>query len=453
MHRFCFALCDKSDQHRFALSRRLSTSSLTGGSTTGSWAWTNDGIIPTVTNSGYEVTFTPTDTTNYDWIGVTVKQNVAITVNKAAGDATTGTATVTYTPTLTVADALSDYSAYTFASAGNSLTVADSGIQVTGYKDNADPSNYNQDNIVVTITVNKASGAAVSGAPTVNGTPTSNSIMVNGVTNAGTTGQTVEYAITTSAVFPATGWQSGTTFTGLSPSTAYYVYARTAESANYNFGIDQRSSEITTAAAPVTYTVTINGSYTGTSGAGSYTAGATVTINAGSRGSYSFNGWTVNNGGVVLANSNNAVTTFTMPANAVTVTANWTAISPTTYTVTFNGNGGTPSEAWRTVAAGAAVGTLPTATRPGYTFDGWFTAASGGTQITAGIIITGNVTFYAQWTSVDGVTSGTSTYTVTFDLNGGMRTGGGALSQSIQSGYSAIAPTVVRDGYTFDGVY
>ena len=49
--------------------------------------------------------------------------------------------------------------------------------------------------------------------------------------------------------------------------------------------------------------------------------------------------------------------------------------------------------------ANPAMGTLPTPTHPtsGYTFKGWFTAASGGTQVTSGTAMTGNQTIYAQW--------------------------------------------------------
>ncbi len=63
----------------------LSASSLIGGSATGTWTWADGTIIPTVINSGYEVTFTPADTANYDWSGVTLWQNVPITVDKASG--------------------------------------------------------------------------------------------------------------------------------------------------------------------------------------------------------------------------------------------------------------------------------------------------------------------------------------------------------------------------------
>ena len=71
-----------------------------------------------------------------------------------------------------------------------------------------------------------------------------------------------------------------------------------------------------------------------------------------------------------------------------------------TCTVTFNGNGGTPSENSRVVESGIAIGTLPTATRVGYEFDGWFTSSSGGDQITESTIVNGDTTYFAHWTSV-----------------------------------------------------
>lgn len=61
----------------------------------------------------------------------------------------------------------------------------------------------------------------------------------------------------------------------------------------------------------------------GVSGGGSYTEGETVSINAGSRSNYRFSYWSSSNGGT-FANANSANTTFTMPANEVTLTAHWT---------------------------------------------------------------------------------------------------------------------------------
>ena len=71
------------------------------------------------------------------------------------------------------------------------------------------------------------------------------------------------------------------------------------------------------------YTVTVNDSYAQTTGAGNYAEGATVAIDAGTRSGYTFDGWTSADG-VTFANAGSAQTTFTMPDQAVTVTANWT---------------------------------------------------------------------------------------------------------------------------------
>ncbi|MDL2274304.1 DUF2436 domain-containing protein [Oscillospiraceae bacterium OttesenSCG-928-G22] len=69
------------------------------------------------------------------------------------------------------------------------------------------------------------------------------------------------------------------------------------------------------------YTVTVAGSYAGTTGEGTYTIGNPVSIDAGSRSGYTFTGWTA--AGVTLSSPSSAQTSFTMPANGVTVTANW----------------------------------------------------------------------------------------------------------------------------------
>lgn len=71
------------------------------------------------------------------------------------------------------------------------------------------------------------------------------------------------------------------------------------------------------------YAVTVNGSYDAqNSGAGSYAAGSVVTVRAGSRSGYTFNGWT-SGSNVVFDDPSAAETIFTMPEGSVTVTANW----------------------------------------------------------------------------------------------------------------------------------
>ena len=71
------------------------------------------------------------------------------------------------------------------------------------------------------------------------------------------------------------------------------------------------------------YVVIVNGSYDAqNSGAGSYAAGSVVTVRAGSRSGYTFNGWT-SGSNVVFDDPSAEETTFTMPDGSVTVTANW----------------------------------------------------------------------------------------------------------------------------------
>ena len=66
---------------------------------------------------------------------------------------------------------------------------------------------------------------------------------------------------------------------------------------------------------------------------------------------------------------------------------------------------------------------LPTPTRSGsYHFDGWFTATSGGTQITATHVFTEDTTLYAHWTYTGG--------------GGGSSGGGGGGGGSSSSGYT-----------------
>ncbi|MCL2707405.1 MAG: InlB B-repeat-containing protein, partial [Dehalococcoidia bacterium] len=124
------------------------------------------------------------------------------------------------------------------------------------------------------------------------------------------------------------------------------------------------------------YTVTVNDSYAANSGAGSYSQGTLVTINAGTKNGCAFTGWTVSSGGVVLSDASNAGASFSMPESDVTVAAHWAAAA---YTVYYYPNGGTGSMPSETAVHGDDF-TLSknTFTRPGYTFTGWNTTPSGG---------------------------------------------------------------------------
>ena len=77
---------------------------------------------------------------------------------------------------------------------------------------------------------------------------------------------------------------------------------------------------------------------------------------------------------------------------------------PNTYTVTFVKNAedaADPSPASKTVTYDAAYGDLATTSRPGYDFNGWWTAATGGSKVTASTTVTtaSNHSLYAHWTA------------------------------------------------------
>ena len=124
---------------------------------------------------------------------------------------------------------------------------------------------------------------------------------------------------------------------------------------------------------------------------------------------YAFNGWfSAATGGSLLGLANS---TFT-PTSTTTLYAQW-ALSG--LTVTYSPGGGTVSQSSVSYAVGTAPLILPTPTYAGYTFNGWFSASTGGTLIgAAGVFYTPTVTtiLYAQWTQV-------AQLTLTFDANGG----------------------------------
>lgn len=116
-----------------------------------------------------------------------------------------------------------------------------------------------------------------------------------------------------------------------------------------------------------------------------------------SRAGYLFDGWYTDSALTQLFCAAGA--TAYMPCNDVDLYAKW---KPHYYTLVFNANGGTVSETERTVYCDTPIGTLPTPTRTGYTFDGWYTQATGGTLVTAdtAYVTTETVTLYAHWSAI-----------------------------------------------------
>ena len=124
-----------------------------------------------------------------------------------------------------------------------------------------------------------------------------------------------------------------------------------------------------------------------------------------------------------------------------TLFAHWTA---NTYTVTFDANEGTVETKTQTVTYGSTYGELPTPTRKGYTFVGWFTNPNGGTQVKADAEVTtaADRTLHAHWTQ------NICTVTIKDDKDGKV-----IESQQIPEGGLAKKPAKepVREGYTFVG--
>lgn len=114
--------------------------------------------------------------------------------------------------------------------------------------------------------------------------------------------------------------------------------------------------------------------------------------------------------------------------------------------IVFAPNGGRVSSGSKTVICGKTYGTLPTPTRRGYTFAGWYTAKSGGSRIGSSSVVrtTKNQTLYARWKLVK--------YKIQYSL------GKGTNNRSNPVGYTVASRTIVlknpvRKGYTFKGWY
>ena len=243
---------------------------------------------------------------------------------------------------------------------------------------------------------------------------------------------TMEYKLNTANTWIAI---SDTSVTGLAAET-YNVRIKATQ-----IGFMSESVSVTIAgSSAVTYNAN-SGNGTMTPDTVEKGGNYTIANNEFTRINYTFTGWNTQADGNDIPYSGGE--TITNVQSNITLYAQWTpnAEEVTYYTVTFDLNGGTHiggGALTQTVASGDSA-TAPTVTRDGYTFSGWNRSFSN---------VTDNITVTAQWMpNAEEVTY----YTVIFDLNGGTRTGGGELAQTVESGGSAIAPTVTRDGYTFSG--
>ena len=223
-----------------------------------------------------------------------------------------------------------------------------------------------------------------------------------------------------------------------------------------DLGEDIKEFSITIVKAPeAEYAVTVrdDGHGTGSADPASATAGTEITLTATPNAGYHFKEWQVMSGDVTVRDDK-----FTMPGSDVEVKAIFeedAPPTPTEYTVTFDGNDGTPSVGSMTTTK-QKLTSLPSASRSGsYSFDGWYTKKSGGTKITTDTVFSANTTVYAHWTYIGGGGGGynppVTYYTLRFE------TGGGSDIPSVREAYNAYidltqyVPT--WRGHTFIGWY
>ncbi|MBR5419038.1 InlB B-repeat-containing protein [Candidatus Saccharibacteria bacterium] len=105
----------------------------------------------------------------------------------------------------------------------------------------------------------------------------------------------------------------------------------------------------------------------------------------------------VNNQGEVTAISvGNATITITGDKTNDTRTIS-VVVSASTATITFDGNGGTPSVPSLIVDLNSTISELPSASLENSVFAGWWTEPDGGEQLTSETVITEGKTYYAHW--------------------------------------------------------
>ncbi len=186
---------------------------------------------------------------------------------------------------------------------------------------------------------------------------------------------------------------------------------------------------------------------TASSGGGSITLNPFGTTSSGDSGSFT---GTYSISGNASATKTIAVTFRNFNndnGDSATKTINLSVTVPalTSYTVSYNANGGSGAPSSQTKWKDQAL-TLSTTkpTRTGYSFQGWATSASGSVAYAAGGSYTANsaVTLYAVWKAI--------TYTVSYNANGGSGAPGSQTkTYGVSLTLSSTKPT--RTNYTFKG--
>jgi len=269
----------------------------------------------------------------------------------------------------------------------------------------------------------------------------------------GGTGGAVSVTATYDAVMPAVTMptRTGYTFAGYydaeSGGTQYY----TAAGASTRTWNKTSNAMLYAQWTADTYEVTLD-RQDGTGGSSSVIAtydAAMPVITLPYRTGYTFAGYyDATSGGTQYYTATGASAKTWNKASATTLYARWTA---STFMVTFDKQGGAGGLNSITVTFGENMPAATMPTRTGYTFAGYYDAATGGTQYytaTGASTRTWNkandATLYSKWTA-------SPVYTVNFDKQGGT---GGSSSVTVTFGETMPAITLpTRLGYSFAGYH
>lgn len=182
--------------------------------------------------------------------------------------------------------------------------------------------------------------------------------------------------------------------------------------------------------APQTYTVNFDpmGGQVSTTQATTDANGQLPSLPVPTRDGYVFDGWyTQSTGGETVT----ATYQFSVDT---TIYAQWT-LAPT-FTVTFEPNGGNVSPIQMTTDTDGTLTTLPTPTRDGYVFNGWYTQPTGGETVTSAYQFSVDTTIYARWSVIQ------SSTTPDYDY------GGGSYDPPVSSGSNNTTTQKNPDGST-----
>ena len=297
-------------------------------------------------------------------------------------------------------------------------------------------------------------GGSTTGGSTTGGSTTGGSTTGGSTTGGSTTGGSTTGGSTTGGSTTGGSTTGGSTTGGSTTGGSTTGGSTTGGSTTGGSTTGGSTTGGSTTDEPTMYSVDVRIDGCGEASASpvSASAGTEIVLSATPQTGYHFKEWRVVDGSITIVGNK-----FTMPASNVVIEAVFEEdpSEPVEYTISFDVNGGTGSVAAQTTVDGKLT-SLPTASRSGsYSFDGWYTQASGGEKITLQTVFTADMTVYAQWTYTGSSSGGgggggssVSTYPITVDS---AKKGDVTSSHKSAAKDTTVTLTVTPDkGYTLE---